>query len=75
MSELLSRRLLVCKLLTGLCVALALPGCGGNSNDTEFLRTTTPTKPAEPESVASRRERTKTVPAAPAKGKKKAGGA
>jgi hypothetical protein len=75
MRQFLSRWLLVSKVVIGLCVALALPGCGGNSNDAEFLRTTTPTKPAEPESVASRRERTKTVPAAPAKGKKKAGGA
>jgi hypothetical protein len=74
MSELLSRRLLIGKVLTGFGVALALPGCSGNSNDADFLRTTTPTKPAEPEAVASRRERTKTVPAAPAKGKKKAGG-
>jgi hypothetical protein len=75
MSEFLSRRLVVGKAITGFCVALALPGCGGNPNEAEYLRTAPPGKPAEPESVASRRERTKNVPAAPAKGKKKAGSA
>jgi hypothetical protein len=51
-------------------------GCGGNPNEDELLRTTTPGTKAEPESVASRRERTKAVPQpkdAGSKAKPKAG--
>ncbi len=33
-------------------------GCGGNSNEAEYLRTTSPGTPAEPESVAARKART-----------------
>ena len=53
---------LIC--LLGLCVS----GCGGNSNEAEYLRTTSPGTPAEPESVSSRRERTKAVSKVPEKG-------
>jgi hypothetical protein len=60
-------------MMIGLCLAVAAPGCGGNPNEAEYLRTAPPGKQAEPESVASRRERTKVVPSAPAKGKQKAG--
>jgi hypothetical protein len=74
MTELFSRPFHVCVVIAGLCLVMALPGCGGNSNEAEFLRTAPPTKPAEPESVASRRERTKSVPGASLKGQKKTGG-
>jgi hypothetical protein len=57
------------------CVVLltiGLNGCGGsNSNEVEYLRNTSPGTPAEPESVASRRERTKSKSSMPAKGKAK----
>jgi hypothetical protein len=72
MSEHSSRRLFVGRILTGFCAGLALSGCGGNSNEAEYLRNTSPGTPAQPESVASRRERTKNNPSVPAKGKKKA---
>jgi hypothetical protein len=52
-------------------------GCNSNSNEDEYQRTTRPLTPAEPESVASRRERTKNVPQTPVKGalgKQKAAG-
>jgi hypothetical protein len=37
-------------------------GCNSNPNEDEFNRTASPGKLPEPESVASRRERTKFVP-------------
>ena len=48
-------------------------GCGGNPNEAEYNRTASPGTPAEPESVASRRERTKAVPQAPASSSKSKG--
>jgi len=41
------------------CVTLASPGCGGNDNESEFLRTAPPGVPADPEKVADRRSRTR----------------
>jgi hypothetical protein len=59
------------KLVLGCAVALSLAaGCGGNPNEAEYLRTTSPGTPAPPESVASRRERTKNVPKTPVVGSK-----
>jgi hypothetical protein len=45
-----------------------LGGCGGNPNEAEYMKDAPPAKQAEPESVANRRERTKSVVTAPAKG-------
>jgi hypothetical protein len=53
--------------VTCLCSICSLSGCGGNSNEAEYLRTTSPGARAEEESVASRRERTKAVPKTPEK--------
>jgi hypothetical protein len=61
-----------------LSAMVAFPaGCNSNPNEDEFNRTASPGKLPEPESVASRRERTKNVPkvAPDAKGKGKKGGA
>jgi ABC-type Fe3+-hydroxamate transport system substrate-binding protein len=74
MTELISRRYLVGAAVVGLCLLLALSGCSGNSNEAEYLQNTSPGAPAEPESVASRRERTKSVPKTPPKGKRKSAG-
>jgi hypothetical protein len=60
--------LLIRFVATCLCVSGLIAGCGGNSNEAEYLRNTSPGTPAEPESVASRRERTKAVPQTPEKG-------
>jgi hypothetical protein len=51
-----------------LCLGGLIGGCGGNTNETEYLRNTPPGGTAEPESVASRRERTKAAPKTPEKG-------
>jgi hypothetical protein len=70
-------RLLFAAIMTlCMCWISLMSGCNSNSNEAEYLRTTTPGERAEPESVASRRERTKVVPQIPAKGargKQKAG--
>jgi hypothetical protein len=60
-----------------LAAVVAFPaGCNSNPNEDEFNRTASPGKLPEPESVASRRERTKNVPkvAPDAKDKGKKGG-
>jgi hypothetical protein len=58
MTRLTSKLLLACLIALGCGLGGAVSGCGGNSNEAEYLRTTSPGTPAEPESVASRRART-----------------
>lgn len=65
------RAFLMLSLLGASCL---LGGCGGNSNEAEYLRTTSPGTPAEPESVASRRDRTKVAPTKAGKGAKSKSG-
>jgi hypothetical protein len=61
------------KLLLTFLVACALSlgslasGCGGNPNEDEYNRTTSPGTPAEPESVAARKARTSNQIPAPVK--------
>jgi hypothetical protein len=40
---------------------LVTPGCGGNSNEAEYLRSTSPGTPAEPQKVSERRSQTRSV--------------
>jgi hypothetical protein len=70
MSMMNSRSISIGLMVLALCVTTGTSGCSSNSNEAEYLRTTSPGTPAEPESVASRRERTKAVPKAPEKGAK-----
>jgi hypothetical protein len=63
-----SRLLFAVVMAIGMSWISLFSGCSSNSNEDEYLRTTTPGERAEPESVASRRERTKVVPQIPAKG-------
>jgi hypothetical protein len=62
-----SKLILACLVAVSSAFGGLVAGCNSNSNEAEFLRTTSPGTPAEPESVASRRERTKNVPKAPVK--------
>jgi len=44
---------------TGFFVALAATGCGGDDNESEFLRTAPPGIQGKPEKVSERRARTR----------------
>jgi hypothetical protein len=59
--------ILACLIALSSAVAGLAVGCNSNPNETEFLRNASPGTPAQPESVASRRERTKNVPKVPVK--------
>jgi hypothetical protein len=51
------------------CLGSLASGCGGNPNEAEYNRNTSPGTPAEPESVAARKARTSNQIPAPAKTK------
>jgi hypothetical protein len=69
MPKLISK-LLLSVLVGGFCCLLAIQsGCGGNPNEAEYNRTTSPGTPAEPESVAARKARTSNLVPAPTKNK------